>query len=70
MPHSPESVSYVIRLEHRCWKAPWPGDPGRTTQFLKAQRFATKNAARTSLGMARRYQPFKGAQILRVPDVG
>ena len=50
--------------EDGVWKASGVGDPSRTTVKEIAQVFKTDTEAKIALSQARKYRPFKNAQIL------
>lgn len=54
---------YIVKLNPKCWLAPWSGDPGRTCVKKNARRYKTLRGARIALGLARQYRPFEGANI-------
>lgn len=55
---------YIVKLENKCWVAPWDGDPGRTVVEKNAEKFKTKKAAEKAKKSAQKYRPFKFAQII------
>lgn len=57
---------YIIELEPGIYKAPWVGDPGRTTRQGLALRYVSKRGAQIGLGLARLHQPFSNARIHEV----
>lgn len=59
------SDGWLVRLQPNppCWLADWVGDPPRTRVEASAKRYATRHAAATALGHARRYRPFLDAHI-------
>lgn len=59
-------MRYIIELEPGVYKAPWVGDPGRTTRRGLALRYASKQGAQAGLGLARRHRPFARAIIHEV----
>jgi len=54
---------WIVRLEDGVWLAPWTGDPGRTLVEDSAKTYATKRGAQIALGLARKYRPFKKAEV-------
>ena len=54
---------YIVELEHNVFISYWDGDPGRTTQKAHAKVFNTKKLAERGLKKARKYKPFKKAEI-------
>ncbi len=57
---------YIVKLEEKCWLAPWAGDPGRTTLEKNARKFKTKRAAKRTMELAQQIRPFKFAKIIKV----
>jgi hypothetical protein len=55
---------FQVQLEENCYIAPWPGDPGRTTERGLARTYKTLKGAQIALGKARRYRPFRNAKIV------
>ena len=52
-----------VLLEKNCWLADWEGDPGRTVLESNAKDFPDMEIATKALEKARKYRPFKNAQI-------
>lgn len=59
---------YVIRLETKIWLAPWPGDPGRTTDKARAKVFKTERRAQNALYKIR--QKYGGFGFANVEPIG
>ncbi len=55
---------YIVKLEEKCWLAPWSGDPGRTVVDKNAKVFLSKAGAKLAMGKAQKIRPFKNAKVL------
>jgi hypothetical protein len=53
-----------VLLEKNVWLADWEGDPGRTTNEDNAAEFESMADAMKALEEARKFRPFKNAQIV------
>ncbi len=54
---------YVVELEAGVYRAPWSGDPGRTTCLQSAKVYRSRRGAQIALGMARTCRPYQEAWI-------
>jgi len=54
---------WTVELEPGVWIAPWEGDPGRTLVKQNAEKFNSRDDAKTALVAAREYRPFAKAAI-------
>lgn len=61
-----KSAPHIVERCQGVWLAPWEGDPGRTLQRDSAKVFRSDVEARQALQAARRYRPFRRAQVVRV----
>ena len=55
---------YVVCLDDGCWLAEGDGDPPRTMVRENARRFATFRKAVLALQDARKYRPFRRAEVV------
>ncbi len=61
-----KKYKYIVKLEDKCWIAPWDGDPGRTVVKTNAQKFDTLTKAKIALRQALRYRSFGNPEIIIV----
>lgn len=54
---------FVVKLQDGCWLADGEGDPPRTLVLSNARRFTTRLKAGRALNDARKYRPFRRAEI-------
>ena len=57
---------YIVKLEEKCWLAPWDGDPGRTVVEKNAENFGSEESAKHALKEAQKFRPFKFAEVHEV----
>lgn len=65
---SQQERRYIVELEPgKVWLAPWPGDPGRTTNRPHAKQWEKASAAQRALELARRFgRPFAAARVVEL----
>lgn len=56
-------MKFIVCLDDGCWLADGDGDPPRTLVRENAKRFSTRHKAGLALSAARKYRPFRRAEI-------